>query len=172
MKRLLLFAHLECPATERFLSDESMSCFWDTHDWVSLFDKAIWHYVTASSKKFLDIQATIEPLSLKRVCDMIITYSQLSDINWLYVILEIVKSTLNKEIIIITKIIIMIIITKIIDVILLKHYVDWGLDNLKNFQLSRHSISDSLLQGNNLLQHGISDAIKQFLSRDHVSSVY
>ena len=66
----------------------------------------------------------------------------------------------------------MIIITKIIDVILLKHYVDWGLDNLKNFQLSRHSISDSLLQGNNLLQHGISDAIKQFLSRDHVSSVY
>ena len=55
---------------------------------------------------------------------MIITYSQLSDINWLYVILEIVKSTLNKEIIIITKIIIMIIITKIIDVILLKHYVD------------------------------------------------
>ena len=66
----------------------------------------------------------------------------------------------------------MIIITKLIDVILQKHFVDWGLDNLKNFQLSRHSISDSLLQGNNLLQHWISDAIKQFLTRDHVSSVY
>ena len=67
----------------------------------------------------------------------------------------------------------MIIIMKIIiDAIFVEHYVDWGLGNLKNFQLSRHSISNSLLQGNNLLQHGMSDAIKQFLTRDHVSSVY
>ena len=57
--------------------------------------------------------------------DMIVTYSQLFDINWLYVISEIVKSTLNKEIIIITTIIIMIIIMKIIiDAIFVEHYVD------------------------------------------------
>ena len=50
-------------------------------------------FAPASSKEFLDIQATIEcGFTLKRVCDMARTYSLIFIINWIFHVSDFLRS--------------------------------------------------------------------------------